>query len=125
MAKAKRTPAFASAAAVADLFLPPSLRWASSLQRLVLLEQRPLAVLLLGRDLGLLGEVEPEDDRDLLGLEPVDDLAGLAAADDHGRGAELLGQVERPVDLVAGVGLPPDRQLPLSGPARGPASAGS
>ena len=38
-------------------------------------------------------------------------LAGLASADDHGRGAELLGEVERPVDLVARVRLPPDRQL--------------
>ena len=43
-----------------------------------------LAILGLGRDLGLVGEVEPEDDRDVLGLEPVGDLARLAAADDDG-----------------------------------------
>ena len=74
---------------------------------------RPLAVLLLGRDLGLLGSIETKHDSDPLGLEPVDDLGGLAAPHDHGGGAELLGQVECPVDLVAGIGLPPDRQLPV------------
>ena len=109
VAKANGTPAFARAAAVASCSFHRSLRCACTR----IGSPRSAADFLrysgLGRDPGLLGEVEPEHDGDVVRLEPVDDLGGLAAADDHRRRAELLGQVERAVDLVAGVRLPPDR----------------
>ena len=69
--------------------------------------------------MGSSGKLEREDDRDVFGFEPVGDLGGLAAADDHRRGAELGGQVEGPVDLVAGFGLPPDGQLPVRASQQG------
>ncbi len=89
-----------------------ALRWARTPQRLVALGR--LASCGYSSSVGTLGssgKFSREHDGDLGRLEPVGDLGGLAAADDHGGRAELLGQVERAVDLVAGVGLPPDRQL--------------
>ena len=104
------------------LFLPPVAAMDQELQRLFLLEQWLLVVFLFGRDLGFLGETEWQDDRDVFGFEPVDDLGGLASADDHGRGPELGGEIEGPVDLVAAVGLPPDRQFSAPGQPESPQS---
>ena len=112
VSNANGTPALARTAAVLDQLLPLGLAVGQDPQwfgraRL----GRPFLILILARNLGLDREIEPEHDRHFTGFEPVDDLVGLFTADDDRSGAELLGEVERPVDLVARVGLPPDVEL--------------
>ena len=78
VANANGTPALASAAAVASCSFHSALRWASTRSGSSRSAGGRLAVLLLGGDPGLLGEVQPQHDRDLGRLEPVGDLGGLA-----------------------------------------------
>ena len=92
-----------------DPLFPASGAVGEQAERFVAIFRAALAVLCFRGDLGLLGEVEPEDDRDVLGLESIDNLTRFPPADDDGRGAELLCEVESAVDFVACVGLPPDR----------------
>ena len=113
VAKANGTPARARTAAVAIRSFHSALRWARSFKGSSCSGSGRLRYSSSVGTLGSSGSVETKDDGDPLGLEAIDDLGGLAAADDHGGGPELLGQVECPVDLVAGIGLPPDRQLPV------------
>ena len=98
-----------------DLFLPDLATVDQDPERFFLLDRRTLAILVLGGELRLLGEIEPEDHGNAFRFQPVDDLGGLSPAHDHGGRAELRGQVEGAVDLVASVRLPPDRQRLLPG----------
>ena len=122
---ANATPALARAAAVPTCSFHLALRWASTRSGSSRSAAGLLAVFFLGGNLGLLREVEPQHDRDLGRLEPVGDLGGLAAADDHGGRAELLGQIERAVDLVAACWLPTRPAASSTGRPGGPSSAGS
>ncbi len=69
--------------------------------------------------LRLVGKVDAKDHRHVERFEAVDDAPGFATADDHGGGAELLGQIESAVDLVTGIRLPPNRQGFRTGRAEG------
>ena len=62
----------------------------------------------------LVGQLEAEDDRRMRGLEPLGHAVRLAPADDHEPQRELVGQVQRAVDLVGALGFEKDR------PARTP-----
>ncbi len=95
----------------AHLLGPALLALGQHAQRLVALRCGLLAIFGLGGNPWLLGKVELDHDRHLGRLEPVDHLGGFAAPHDHGAGAELVGQVEGAVDLVAGVRFPPDRDF--------------
>ena len=125
VAKANGTPALARAAAVADLFLPLRLAVGQDSQRLVALGGRLLAIFGSVGTLGSSGKLSRSTTGTLADLEAVGDLGGLAAADDHRGRAELLGEVERAVDLVAGVAFPPDGEFLASARPEVPSSAGS
>ena len=126
MAKANGTPASARAVAVATRSFQLAARLGQDPQRLVAVLGLLLAVLGLGRDLGLLGEVEPEDDRRRpSALRRSATLPASRPPTMTAVGAELLGEVEGPVDLVAGVRLPPERAGPCVRAACRASRAGS
>ena len=51
--------------------------------------------------LGSSGKLKGQDDRDVFRFQSLGDFGRFTAAHDDGRGSELGGQIERPVNLVA------------------------
>ena len=101
---------FVEVARGADPFFPFGGAILEDLQGVFAFEGVALAIVGFGGDDGFVGEVDAEDDGDVEGFEARGDLGGFATAEDDAGGAEFLGEVEGAVDLVLGIGFPPDRE---------------
>ncbi len=90
---------------VGYLLLPQAPPLLAGLERLVnlllFLVLRPALLAVLR----LLVELQADDERDMLGLDAVDDLPGLLRPADTDVQVEFAGQIERTTDLVLGIGF--------------------